>query len=140
MTYPRLGFAAIMVATLAACAETAGPGTTLVTRIDRASLDSTGLLAVSFTITNMGLRPEDVGACGGRPSPVFEKRRAESWASFGGGACLAILSQVPISLKAGASIADNTGIVPGEPGVYRLVVSYEVDGSPRAVSPPFTVQ
>src|SRR5881397_919946 len=118
MRYSTLGFAAAMCVALAACSDGTGPRTMLVTRIDRAVLDSAGSLNVSFTITNVGTQPEDVPA---------------------GGGCLAIYSMVPVSLHPGASISGTTDVFRAGPGVYRLVISYQLDGSPRAVSEPFTV-
>ena len=138
MRYSTLGFAAAMCVALAACADGTGPRTSLVTRIDRAVLDSGGL-TVAFTIMNRGTQPEDVPACGGQPGPRIQKRLGGRWEEFGGGFCLAIYSTVPVSLQPGASINGTTGVFRAGPGVYRLVISYQVDGSPRAVSEQFTV-
>ena len=134
-----LGFAAAMCVALAACSDSTGPSTMLVTRIDRAVLDSAGSLDVSFTITNVGTQPEDVPACGGQPGPRVQKQQGRRWEEFAGGLCLAIYSAVPVSLHPGASISGTTDVFRAGPGVYRLVISYQVDGSPRAVSEPFTV-
>ncbi len=139
MRYSTLGFAAAMCVILAACIDGTGPRTTLVTRIDRAVLDSAGSLNVSFTITNVGRQPEDVPACGGQPGPRVQRLQARRWEEFAGGLCLAIYSAVPVSLQPGASISGATGAFPAGPGVYRLVISYQRDGSPRAVSGQFTV-
>ncbi len=134
-----LGFAAAMCVALAACSDSTGPSTMLVTRIDRAVLDSAGSLDVSSTITNVGTQPEDVPACGGQPGPRVQKQQGRRWEEFAGGLCLAIYSAVPVSLQPGASISGTTDVFRARPGVYRLVISYQVDGSPRAVSEPFTV-
>ena len=134
-----LSFAAAMCVALAACFDSTGPSTMLVTRIDRAVLDSAGSLDVSFTITNVGTQPEDVPACGGQPGPRVQKQQGRRWEEFAGGLCLAIYSAVPVSLQPGASISGTTDVFRAGPGVYRLVISYQVDGSPRAVSEPFTV-
>ena len=139
MRYSTLGFAAAMCIALAACSDGTGPRTMLVTRIDRAVLDSTGSLNVSFTITNVGAQPEDVPACGGQPGPRVQRLQGRRWEELGGGLCLAIHSAVPVSLQPGASIIGTIGVFPAEPGVYRLVISYQLDGSPRAVSAQFTV-
>jgi hypothetical protein len=131
MTYSTLGFAAAMCVALAACSDGTGPRTMLVTRIDRAVLDSAGSLNVSFTITNVGTQPED--------DPTIQRQQAKRWEGFAGGLCVAIYSMVPVSLQPGASISGTTGVFPAGPGVYRLVISYQLDGSPRAVSEQFTV-
>jgi hypothetical protein len=124
---------------LGACSESAGPRTSLVTRIDHASLDSTGL-RVSFTVTNVGTRSEDVPACGGEPSPRVARQEGARWSEIGGGLCLTIYSSAPIALAPGASISAATSLCCIEAGVYRLVISHDVDGSPQAVSAPFSVQ
>ena len=139
MRYSTPGFAAAMCVALAACSDGIGPRTVLVTRIDRAVLDSASSLNVSFTITNVGTQPEDVPACGGQPRPRVQKQQGRRWEEFGGGLCLAIYSMVPVLLQPGASIRGTTAIVRAGPGVYRLVISYQLDGSPRAVSEQFTV-
>ena len=139
MRYTILGVAVAICVALAACSDSAGPGTMLVTRIDRAVLDSAGSLDVSFTITNVGTRPEDVPACGGQPGPRVQKQQGRRWEEFGGGLCLAIYSMVPVSLQPGASLNGTTDVFRAGPGVYRLVISYQVDGSPRAVSDQFTI-
>jgi hypothetical protein len=130
---------AVIYAVLAACLDSTGPNATLVTRIDRASLDSAGSLGVSFTITNIGRLSEDVPACAGQPGPRIQKQLGTRWAEFAGGLCLAIYSTVPVSLQPGASISGTTGAFHAGPGVYRLVISYKPDGSIRAASKPFTV-
>jgi len=139
MRYSTLGFAAVMCVALAACSDGTGPGTILVTRTDRAALDSAGSLNVAFTIANVGTQPEDVPACGGQPSPRLQRQQGKRWEEFAGGLCLAIYSVVPVSLQPGASISGTTVVFRAGPGVYRLVVSYQPDGSPRAVSDQFTV-
>jgi hypothetical protein len=126
-------------AVLAACTDAAGPRTPLVTRVDRASLDSTSLLEVSYTITNTGSRSEDVPACGGVPVPIIQQQQGGRWVDYAGGICLAIYSGVPISLLPAASLTGTTAAFGGEPGIYRLVISYHDNGSPRAVSDSFTV-
>jgi len=138
MSYSTLGFAAAMCVALAACSDGTGPRTMLVTRIDRAVLDS-GSLNVSFMITNVGTQPEDVPACGGQPVPRVQRQQGKRWEEFAGGLCLAIYSMVPVSLQPGASISGTTDVFRAGPGVYRLVISYQLDGSPRAVSEQFTV-
>jgi len=125
-------------ATLVACADGTGPHTTLVTRVDRAVLDSAGL-KVSFRITNVGTRNEDVPACGGQPVPRIQTRLGTRWEEFAGGLCLAIYDMQPVSLQPGTSISGTAGAFHAEPGIYRLVVSYGPDGSPRAVSKAFSV-
>jgi len=139
MRYSTLGFAAAMCVALAACSEGTGPRTMLVTRIDRAVLDSAGSLNVSFMIANGGTQPEDVPACGGQPGPRVQRQHGKRWEEFAGGLCLAIYSMVPVSLHPGASISGTTDVFRAGPGVYRLVISYQLDGSPRAVSEQFTV-
>jgi hypothetical protein len=139
MNIVRLGSAAIVFLTLAACSEGSGPGTTLVTRIERASLDSTRLLQVAFTVTNVGSVNKDVPACGGRPAPVLQQQRDARWDNFGGGICPANLSSVPIALASGASVSGTVGVAHAEAGIYRLVVSFSVDGSVQAMSNPFAV-
>ena len=139
MRYSTLGFAAAMCVALAACSEGTGPRTMLVTRIDRAVLDSAGSLNVSFMIANGGTQPEDVPACGGQPLPSVQRQHGKRWEEFAGGLCLAIYSMVPVSLQPGASISGTTDVFRAGPGVYRLVISYQLDGSPRAVSGQFTV-
>ena len=139
MRYTNLGVAAAMCGALAACSDSAGPATMLVAHIDRAVLDSAGSLDVSFTITNVGTRPEDVPACGGQPGPRIQKQQGRRWEEFGGGVCLAIYSTVPVSLQPGASISGATDVFRAGPGVYRLVISYQVDRAPRAVSDQFTI-
>ena len=139
MRQSSLGFAAAMCVILAACVDGTGPRTVLVTRIDRAGLDSAGSLNVSFTITNVGREPEDVPACGGQPGPNVQRLQASRWEEFAGGLCLAIYSMVPVSLQPGASISGTTNIFQAGPGIYRLVISYQRDGSPRAVSGQFKV-
>src|SRR6266513_477815 len=138
MSYSTLGFAAAMCVALAACSDGTGPRTMLVTRIDRAVLDS-GSLNVSFMITNVGTQPEDVPAWGGQPVPRVQRQQGKRWEEFAGGLCLAIYSMVPVSLQPGASISCTTDVFRAGPGVYRLVISYQLDGSPRAVSGQFTV-
>src|SRR6266550_3103962 len=123
MKYSSLGFAAAMCVILAACVDSTGPRTVLVTRIDRAVLDSAGSLNVSFTITNVGREPEDVPACGGQPVPNVQRLQARRWEEFAGGLCLAIYSMVPVSLQPGASISGTTNVFQAGPGIYRLVVS-----------------
>jgi hypothetical protein len=140
MRYYSASLAAVICAVLAACLDGTGPNATLVTRIDRASLDSAGSLGVSFTITNIGRVNEDVPACAGQPGPRIQKQLGRRWEEFAGGLCLAIYSAVPVSLQPGASISGITGAFRAGPGVYRLVVSYKPDGSPRAASKPFTVR
>jgi len=139
MRYSTLGFAAAICVVLAACSDGTGPRTILDTRIDRAVLDPAGNLSVSFTITNIGTKPEDVPACGGQPGPRVQRQQGNRWEEFAGGQCLAIYSMVPISLHPGASISGSADVFRAGPGVYRLVISYQLDGSPRAVSQPFTV-
>jgi hypothetical protein len=139
MRQSSLGFAAAICVILAACADGTGPRTVLVTRIDRAVLDSAGSLNVSFTITNVGTQPEDVPACGGQPNPTIQRQQAKRWEGFAGGLCVAIYSMVPVSLQPGASISGTTDVFQAGPGIYRLVISYQLDGSPRAVSEQFTV-
>ena len=139
MRNSTLGFAAAMCVALAACSEGTGPRTMLVTRIDRAVLDSAGSLNVSFTIANVGTQLEDVPACGGQPLPSVQRQHGKRWEEFAGGLCWAIYSMVPVSLQPGASISGTTDVFRPGPGVYRLVISYQLDGSPRAVSGQFTV-
>src|SRR5712691_2016861 len=139
MRYSSIGFAAAMCVALAACSDGTGPRTLLATRISRAVLDSAGSLNVSFTITNVGTQPEDVPACGGRPGPRVQRQQAKRWEEFAGDLCSAIYSMVPVSLQPGASINGATDVFRAGPGVYRLVISYQRDGSPRAVSEQFTV-
>ena len=139
MRYSTLGFGAAMGVILAACLDGTGPRTTLVTRIDRAEADSAGSLNVAFTITNVGTQPEDVPACGGQPGPGVQRLQGRRWEEYAGGLCLAIYSMVPVSLQPGASISGTTNIFQAGPGIYRLVISYQRDGSPRAVSGQFTV-
>jgi len=139
MRYNTPGFAAAMCIALGACSDGTGPRTMLVTRIDRAVLDSAGSLNVSFTITNVGTQPEDVPACGGQPGPRVQRQQGKRWEEFAGGLCVAIYSMVPVSLQPGASISGTTDVFRAGPGVYRLVISYQLDGSPRAVSEQFTV-
>ena len=139
MNYSRLAIVAVTSAILGACLDSAGPRTFLVTRIDNASRDSTGL-RVAFRVTNAGARSEDIPACGGQPSPRVARQQGPRWDEIGGGLCLAIYSSIPIALAPGESVSAATGLCCVEPGVYRLVISYNVDGSPRAVSAPFSVQ
>ena len=139
MRYSSLGFAAAMCVILAACLDGTGPRTTLVTRIDRAVLDSAGSLNAAFTITNVGREPEDVPTCGWELGPSVQRLRGRRWEGYAGGLCLAIYSTVPVSLQPGASISGTTDVFQAGPGVYRLVISYQRDGSPRAVSGQFTV-
>src|SRR5437879_1435623 len=139
MRYSTLGFAAAMCVAIAACSDGTGPRRILVTRIDRAVLDSAGSLNVSLTITNVGMQPEDIPACGGQPGPTVQRWQGKRWEEFAGGLCLAIYSMVPVSLQPGASISGTTGVFRAGPGIYRLVISYQLDGSPRAVSAQFSV-
>jgi len=139
MKYITLGFAAAMCVILAACVDSTGPRTVLVTRIDRAVLDSAGSLNVSFTITNVGTQPEDVPACEGQPGPTVQRLQGRRWEEFAGGLCLAIYSMVPVSLQPGARMSGTTNVFQAGPGIYRLVISYQRDGSPRAVSGQFAV-
>ena len=139
MSCSRVCFIALISAALAACSEGVGLSTTLVTRIDHASLDPSGL-RVSFTITNVGARTEDVPACGGQVSPRFQERSGTRWAEVGGGLCVAVFSAIPISLAADATVSGTAGLCCVGPGTYRLVVSYAPDGSPRAVSESFAVR
>jgi len=139
MRHSTLAFVAAMCVALAACSDATGPRTILVTRIDRAALDSAGSLNVSFTIANVGTQPEDVPACGGHPSPRLQRQQGKRWEELAGGLCLAIYSMVPVSLRPGANISGTTDVFRAGPGVYRLVVSYQRDGSPRAISEQFTV-
>ena len=140
MRCSHVALVAIIGVTVARCSDASGPPSTLVTRIDRAALDSTNSLVVSFTITNAGQRSEDVPACGGQVGPRIQKELGVGWEEFAGGLCLAIYSTVPIALPPGASVSGTTGAWRGGAGRYRLVISYGRDGLPRAVSAPFTVE
>src|SRR5689334_13344796 len=122
-----------------ACTDSTVPSATLLVRIDRASLDTSGVLQVTFTVTNVGASSQDVPACGGRLVPVVQQQRGTRWDNFAGGICLANLSAVPITLPAGASVSGATGVAGSETGIYRLVISYARDGTPEAVSAPFDV-
>jgi hypothetical protein len=139
MRSSTLGFAAAICVALAACADGTGPRTMLVTRIDRAALDSVGSLKVSFTITNVGSQSEDVPACAGRPGASVQRQQGMRWEDFAGSLCSAIYSAVPVSLPPGASISGSANVFRAGPGVYRLVVSFQRDGSARAVSEQFRV-
>src|SRR5256884_8381501 len=108
MSSSRACFIVLIAAALAACSEGVGLATTLVTRIDHASLDSSGL-RVSFMIRNVGPRSEDVPACGGQVSPRFQERSGTRWAEIGGGWCLAIYSAVPISLAPDGTVSGTAG-------------------------------
>ncbi len=110
MRYNTLGFAAAMCIALGACSDGTGPRTMLVTRIDRAVLDSAGSLNVAFTITNIGTQPEDVPACGRQPGPRVQRQQGKRWEEFAGGLCVAIYSMVPVSLQPGASISGTTDV------------------------------
>src|SRR6266566_4407169 len=125
MRYSSPGFAAAMCVILAACLDGTGPRTTLVTRMDRAVLDSAGSLNAAFTITNVGREPEDVPACGGQPVPNLQRLQGRRWEEYAGGLCLAIYSMVPVSLQPGESTSGTTGVFPAGPGVYRLVITYQ---------------
>lgn len=140
MRSSSLGLAATMCVALAACSDPTGPRTMLVTRIDRAVLDSAGSLNAAFTITNVGTQPEDVPACAGQPGPGLQKLQGRRWEEFAGVLCSAIYSMVPVWLHPGASISGTTDVFRAGPGVYRLVISYQLDGSPRAVSEQFAVE
>ena len=137
MRHPLLGVFVIVCVTAAGCSDSAGPPTALVTSVERASLDSMGGLSVSFNIRNVGSQPEDVPACDGKPGADLQRQSGGRWESFAGAICLAIYSSAPISLQPGKSISGTTGAFRGGPGVYRLVISYQEDGSPRVVSQPF---
>jgi hypothetical protein len=140
MNWSRTSVAWIACAALVACLDGAAPDATLITRIDQASLSPRGSLDVSFTITNVGSQPEEVPACRGEVSPRLQWEVAPQWEDVGGGLCPAIYSSAPLSLPSGASIKGTTGLCCVRPGTYRLIIAYESDGSPRAISEPFSVQ
>lgn len=133
------GRLAAAIAAVVACTGATGPRTGLVTRIDSAVLDSTRSVVVSYTIANVGQQSEEVPTCGAQPNPVIQKQIAARWDNFAGGYCLAIYGG-GIVLQPGASVSGTTSAWRAGAGRYRLVVSYNTDGSPRALSAPFAVE
>ena len=143
MRHCHFALPAILCLSAAACSDAAGPHPAVLTRIDRASLDSTKVLTATFTVTNLGQYNEQIPACGGDPIPEWQKLEHGAWDRVFGGpdACPApaIFSGV-ISIVPGASLHGTSGFWEGEPGTYRLVWSYEATGAPRVISQPFTIR
>jgi hypothetical protein len=135
----HLGCASIvLVFGLVACSDNLAPSTHLIIQIDRASLDSRGTLDVAFTIRNAGGRSEEISACGGEASVVFQRQAGTRWDQIGGGLCMANLAMAPVTVPARGSIRGTAGLCCVEHGVFRLVAAYGRDGSAGVVSDPFT--
>ena len=142
MRHFHFAYLAILCLSAAACSDAAGPHAALVTRIDRASLDSTKVLTAVFTLTNLGRYNQQISACDGEPLPEWQKLESGAWdKAFGGPAdcpAPAIFSGV-ISITPGTALEGTSGFWEGEPGTYRLVW-YQVTGAPLVLSDPFTIK
>ena len=128
---------------VAACTDATAPHPALLTRIHRASLDSTKVLTVAFTLTNLGQYNVQIPACAGDAIPEWQRLEDGTWGRVFGGpdACPApALFRGLISIAPGASLHGTDGFWESEPGIYRIVWSYEVNGVPRVLSQPFTVE
>jgi hypothetical protein len=132
-----------LLALLAACSDTSGPGAPDVrisTTVNRAALP--GQPNVAITVENRGSRPVLLHHCGDRLVVMVDRRENGEWKTYKGGICTADLTWGPVELAAGAGISAQEWIT--EQGRYRLRLdaAYPQDfGAERGVvSTTFEIQ
>lgn len=84
---------------------------------------------VPFTVTNRSDETIFLPSCGGRPSVFVERGVDGHWEQYAGGFCATADLQVPIELRAGASVTSEFYFY--TPGHYRMRLTW--GSSPSAV-------
>jgi hypothetical protein len=105
---------------LAACSDTAGPGTRDVrvsTQVNGAAPPSEN---VTVTIQNRGSQPLLLPNCGERVSLVVERHVNGQWEDHSRDVCPALAIYAPLELAPGASASTSRSV--REPGRYRVLL------------------
>ena len=96
---------------------------------DRGGNGTVPQATVPFTVTNRGDQTIFLPTCGGRPLPIVEQGVGGHWEQYSGGVCALADLQVPIELRAGASVTSEFYFY--TPGHYRMRLTW--GSSPSAV-------
>lgn len=91
-------------------------------RVDMDTLAFQSPASVRFSVRNGSAETIFVSMCGERVLLAIERFRLGQWENAGAAICPANLMMVPAELRSGETLPDSIRV--GEPGQYRVVVSY----------------
>jgi len=132
-----------LLALLAACSDTSGPGARDVrisTTVNRSAPQ--GEPNATVNVENRGSRPLLIAACGDRIALTVDRNRNGRWENFSAGICLFDVATVPVELDPGESVSAPLWL--RDPGRYRVQVNAfhpgDRDELRMVVSEPFEIR